>query len=365
MGWTDLSTWDGDWAKRSFLKQFVDARNERYNFTRAPNSGGSINVPSDVQDVYFWRDLQTDLFPDPAMSDGVGIGFLRTRNADGSARPAWGTSGYEPLSNPPLIYTPEQLWEIATAGASSAGPTRYTVHPSEGGTPSYGLIQAGDIIGPWLLEDLQRLYNAMEVVAIHDLQWEHWFDPDPNKKEAEGSHEDSWAEAESAYASAWSVASAVFGVHEAPRASTSATRYTSTSYWIEGTRVQNALGWEWSPYLRKSFSISWWTAVQLVGSRDGYDQFDAQGDAYVADGMYCRFDESSYPAYYGMPIYSQNLGQAATVRPENHVTWNEGGLPLVRRAGWMADQPEYIPGTYGEYYPSNCALITPAFEYHG
>lgn len=38
---------------------------------------------------------------------------------------------------------------------------RYTTHPNDGGTVQYGRVQAGDIMGPWVFEDIQKCLNVL------------------------------------------------------------------------------------------------------------------------------------------------------------------------------------------------------------
>jgi hypothetical protein len=91
-------------------------------------------------------------------------------------------SGYELPKMP--TWTDQSLWSYVYSAAGIDRPRRYTVHPGDGGTPLYGYATLGDIIGPWLIEDLRRAFELL-IRGYHTygyangyLQWTGDYPPD-------------------------------------------------------------------------------------------------------------------------------------------------------------------------------------------
>lgn len=132
---------------------FVGAR---YDSTD-PNSLAAIDqgdqtIPNlDIQSVDFWYMLQYDML-------GLVVGYRNMGTA---------LAG----STAPLMYT-QATW-LAAAGMAASGLRRVPLgndYPADwtdlaDASYEYGYIQAGDIIGPWLFDDLQRGLSAMTHTA--------------------------------------------------------------------------------------------------------------------------------------------------------------------------------------------------------
>ncbi len=99
----------------------------------------------DIQSARYWREMQF---------------FFMPINRPGKLR--WvDCARYTPGTwPPPVLATHEQIW--TAAGLNPQGYRRATAW--DGVTEpdwQYGYIQAGDIIGPWIIEDMQRVFSVM------------------------------------------------------------------------------------------------------------------------------------------------------------------------------------------------------------
>ncbi|MHB1158243.1 MAG: hypothetical protein ACYC26_15570 [Phycisphaerales bacterium] len=164
MGWTDLSTWDGNYQRLDFLNEYTSALNERiramyrqqWRFSYLPGSIGF--QPGDVLVGPGWSYGIT-------MLQGTVLKLLTygwfVKHLDNNGQPISDLDG----SANGLMYL--NHWNLANAAPIFTGLPeatsfrRYRVHPSEGGQPLFGGITAGDIVGPWIFEDLQRAINLL------------------------------------------------------------------------------------------------------------------------------------------------------------------------------------------------------------
>lgn len=158
MGWNPTD----DWSALSHVRQYIEALNERY--AAAYNSGGLAlpQVDWDVQlgheclygywdppETVNWHYVQTDV------EDLVPY-FVEKRDWEGAADIPW--------------LTVERWRQVV--GLHPDGWTRYRTHPSQGGQPLHGAMQYGDIIGPWVFDELRRGLNAL-VWTLVNADWEH------------------------------------------------------------------------------------------------------------------------------------------------------------------------------------------------
>ncbi len=148
MGWTAVTN-NMDWAATAILNEYVSAINERAGTI---SNGGltAVVAGDDVQAVSFWEGLQNWVldnliyFVDTAFEDFDGetditMFALTTWKTESGL-----TSGFRRATTLPTVW-------------ASYSDAAY----------SYGVCQAGDIIGPWLLADLQAALN----VLIWTMEW--------------------------------------------------------------------------------------------------------------------------------------------------------------------------------------------------
>lgn len=161
MGWSSINS-GMDWQAQTFVKQFAEAINER----DAVLGGGGVTVPSvddDIQAVSFWANFQNWVVNHCAS-------FVRSYS--GGAAMTGGQGGdYDQVDNPPENYDDiTDLLQRVTGDNNVTHFRRFTSWPPAGGgdwadysaTPDgYGSIENGDIIGPWIFQDLQKALNGL------------------------------------------------------------------------------------------------------------------------------------------------------------------------------------------------------------
>lgn len=158
MAWSSLTT-PFDWQDVDFVNEFVSAQRERQDALGATNSALKV-AGDDIQSASFWSGLQNWCLTESA-------NFIATKDAVGTA-----IVNYH--GEPTLT-----LWPLAdfkfNIASNAGGFRRYTVHPDDGGTPSYGTMQAGDYVGDWLFADLQAAFNLLVWTRRHlfgtEIDW--------------------------------------------------------------------------------------------------------------------------------------------------------------------------------------------------
>ena len=237
-GWS-ISDWQhADWAAASVLNEFVNAIKERQDapddFTPA-KTVSLVSAGDDVQSVSFWQSLQEAV--EELVAEFVDKGEASGGDFDNYAS-----------ATIPLYSLANWRGDIGLTGAgfrrATSLPTDWTDHSDA--AYSHGLIQAGDIIGPWLLKDLQDGLNL--------LAWtKRETDDDAAKPccwSADGTnnHEASWGSDNTSWANAYTEAETYWGTHTAPYSSTSQVDFEApyAIYWGYHISVPVAL---WSAYI--------------------------------------------------------------------------------------------------------------------
>jgi len=201
-GWT-VTIWDEndpawtplDWASADFLNEYVDAVNERLLAIRlggqcldAVQPGDDVQLTATYPNYPEWPqdesgiiwELQRAVIAHWVEYQDISLlrFFARSHEADTSKRSLafWHTSAEAYI---PDYYPTDDAARIA-AGLPSPLFRRYRDKPaSEGGTlEAPGLIQPGDIIGPWIFEDLQKILNVLIWTTECDyvpLTGEKWY----------------------------------------------------------------------------------------------------------------------------------------------------------------------------------------------
>jgi hypothetical protein len=132
-----------DWQAKSFIEELVKGLSERAQ--AIGGSSRSISAGDDIQAVTFWSGLQDDL-------ETICVEYI-DHTIDFSA-----STGFTAFDI--------DTWR-AEAGIHADGFRRATTWPTDwedldDPAYSYGTIQAGDIIGPWLFQDLQNGLSALK-----------------------------------------------------------------------------------------------------------------------------------------------------------------------------------------------------------
>jgi hypothetical protein len=151
MAWP-ITDWSGnpDWAAIANVSAFVEAVNERLAVTYTdplPTPLPAKAVGDDVQAAAWIASMQEAV-------EGYLTRFV-----------VYHPPGYYEGGSLPVVYA--DLAELfSTAGLATSTWRAYTTHPDDAGVDQARGIQAGDIIGPWLFEDLQKVLNVMVLTYI-------------------------------------------------------------------------------------------------------------------------------------------------------------------------------------------------------
>ncbi len=177
-GWTITGTdWaDVDWADISIMNQFVAAVNERRwayfgrDRSYALLAGGEDVTFNGVQSGALWPSLQTMQYA--VSPSGVQALAIQSHDIDGTPRTL---DYYDSTTKPILHWVTEAICKAAGlwVNGSEYGFRRAITMPDDWtdiNDPAYiwqttqnnpNIMRAGDIIGPWIFQDLQSLLNLM------------------------------------------------------------------------------------------------------------------------------------------------------------------------------------------------------------
>ena len=259
MGWP-ITDWTGnpDWAALSNINAFIGAVRERqlcvggaaWNFNEA---GDDVQAATWFQDIQDFVDGAYDLF---AVSHDAGV-----------ARGAGYYSGKATID-----FYADLAAVFSAAGKTHANWRRYTTHPSDGGSVLYGRMEIGDIIGPWLFEDLQATLN----VLVWTSSGYSWISGGTNNRNQASEPGATWAAAKTAAEAEWAASGGEAQEDAAPLAYTAGV----------GTYGANA-------YRRraKGYTASIWTGckrdVDFYVNAHGLDAFDDHQDGVLEELEYC------------------------------------------------------------------------------
>jgi len=232
MGWTNLSTWDGNFQSLDFLGEYVAAINERIRaLDRSRWSSSMISI------------VAGDPLVGPGSSSGIAklqgavVGLIQNgwfvRHLDSSGNPITTLDGSEDGLTYLNHWTVENAAPFFTELPGAASFRRYRVHPSEGGEVLFGTITSGDIIGPWIFEDMQRALNLL----VWTAHWGYW--PTGNTPKARSGGDSTITEAETSFAS-----SAEYNPGYGQTSQFNYYHYThSSSYAVQSTRETIQAQW--------------------------------------------------------------------------------------------------------------------------
>lgn len=150
MGWTPITS-GVDWQAASFVNEYIAALNERKTVIgQSENLVAEVAAGDDISAATFWGE--------PYLGFGIGLQSQILAIAP--------FNFVDPSTASDLTgLTTAAFWTASTFKQAIAGNIggfrRYTTHPDDGGSVGYGIMQQGDIIGPWIFEDLQSALNKM------------------------------------------------------------------------------------------------------------------------------------------------------------------------------------------------------------
>lgn len=168
MTWHTTDWANADWASLDNLNDFIAALAERG--TACGEEGAPfVTEGDDVQGTYFWGEL--DPFHTLTALQGRVVlfhdHFIQSHDLDGTPRGAGYYDGYAgslPAWTWENVCKAAGIWKDAThyGFRRVAGPD-LPADWTDVNDPAYsfGYMQAGDIIGPWIMRDLQALLNLL------------------------------------------------------------------------------------------------------------------------------------------------------------------------------------------------------------
>lgn len=154
-----------DWSALTFVEQFVKAVSER----RQSVGQSALSNPAvgwDVQSAaaspgvteLSWRYLQSIL-------EGLVTSFVNSHDSGGNIR---ATDYYDGRAT--IDMWTQAAWRTA-AGINASGFTRKYPDGAGGTTTAYGLMQAGDYIGPWIFNELKAGLDLLVWTKPTSTMW--------------------------------------------------------------------------------------------------------------------------------------------------------------------------------------------------
>ena len=284
MAWTITNWANADWSAAATLNEFVGAVNER---KLAMGQGGpvpTVNAGDDVQTRSFL--LQFQQWAEDSLGSFV---------AAWAGGEALGAGWYDGAATIPHYASLAAVF--AAAGLGYSDWRRYTTHPDEAGSVAYGQMQAGDIIGPWIFEDLQKILNVL-VWTKRDIGWTEkvWYSSEEFAF--------SWASAKAAAEAAWSI----MEVSVSPAAASRGTYYSASSYGalLSHSEASGQVANVWNGVTRHA---DWYIKAEAAGG----DSWDDYGDD-VLEGLFSLWSQDE-PATDGSTIISGTKLGTASVMP--------------------------------------------------
>lgn len=252
-----------DWQDKTYHTEIERALYERFTVSGAvgkptwATATGSTTAGAPIQAASFWNARQT-AFETLVVNAQATHPFV---SAGTAGTPATDLTSLEGLTTVPTFSTSAQLWTLVSG--NPAGPRRQRV----AGEWLYGKCTAGDIIGPWLIQDLQLAARFLKWTLVTTFTGDTWY----KRYEQDGGHTNNWVDAAPPYnVPPWSAQVAQFNVNM-HNEDTNDEVYT---FWVENNPVSpftdgsaigvyrqtyedNAYGnWIWHWHWSKSFSIS-------------------------------------------------------------------------------------------------------------
>lgn len=416
MGWTNLSTWDGNFQDLAFLNEYVSALRERQRafgnlriknytsgspgaeFTQSPTIYDLLVNGNSVQQwlipfhqailVLLWEKSSVEaMYPYTLPTDGsdkVSAYWAATVDINGNAVSNF--DGYPLTSGDSLgeiAWTPSRFFPHVTGESTATGFRRYTKHPSQGGTLLYGPAQSGDIIGKWIFEDLQAAFGLM-TRTLHKPQWSQIYggnghvsrdfgangrDPSSPSKIRRSSAFTSLAAAQSSWTSASIIedtAASALSQKVVVESDISGTKYwriysQSTAYAFTYSNTTDASAtdkWDSGPGVNGAIKI-YFAGDAYIYTSTAWSSWDAQD---MVDCLHTwKVMQSASIASTDHNFISSYVGDLASLPTATPAV---PGLNEERSAGWMVDfQSSQNEDTTNGVADCCVATVDWAFEY--
>ncbi len=250
MGWS-VTNWatNPDWASAALLNEFVDAVNERITALCIGTPVAAVVAGDDVQKVgaaplgppgpiRACQEAVEAMFTYFVRSHDAGVKRSLDHWDGGAAAVGEGYGDFITL--------------FAAAGLSTTHWRRYVDAPaSEGGTPLTGLQAIGDIIGPWLFEDLQKILNVLiwltgcEAASGENGLLYYGQGLEASWADAKAAAEAAWADTEWGSTSSSALAGGQYPVYPGPKYGATIFRYAQKMKVLDGadTSMVRRVAW--------------------------------------------------------------------------------------------------------------------------
>ena len=156
-----------DWQALSFVNEFIKAYNERLPNREAFTPMVELEGGEDIQIVTFWTTLQT------AVTEQFNSPTITTTDEDNEYQIQW-VIPYDWSESPTSTAPPVKNWAQFcdySPDMHADGFRRATTWPTDwtdldDDAYSYGNMQIGDIIGPWIFADLQTAFDNLRTRVV-------------------------------------------------------------------------------------------------------------------------------------------------------------------------------------------------------
>lgn len=324
MAWTITNWANADWSAAATLNEFVGAVNERKLAVGQAEPFATVIAGDDVQAASFFAGI-------PGY---INFGYqlwIESRYGDFVVSHDAGTPRTGETFDDSVYGSLAEVF--SAAGLAHSNWRRYTTHPDDGGDVAYGKMQAGDIIGPWIFEDIQKCLNVLVWMIEISIGWQ-----DVVKYSGWGESRGSgatWAAAKAAAEADY--ASGAFG----PRYPAAATEgFWQT--WTPGERFiaqlwrSEAKAYAYIPWFGKARYADWWVRASKLYSDPAESIFDAYGDGVIEDTWH-RWSEDTPATADGTIVSGSKLGVAATM-PNNPWCNEPGSGKITTGRGWNRNE---------------------------
>ena len=330
MAWpiTDWTT-NPDWAAIANINAFIGAVRERQSALDDAQTPALANVGDDVQLASLWAGLQQwveDNYAAFVQSHDAGVKRATTYHDD---------KDHDAYATLAALLT--------AAGAGAANWRRYTTHPDDGGSDLGGQMQAGDIIGPWVFEDLQKALNAM-VWTQNSITYIDG--ASGGRYRGDRGTGSTWAVSKAGAEADWHALG--FGPHEGPIAGTAGKwsyplqsddwqahgerRTRKCKLWSAiGTGINRAIDWHVYTIAARYSSIGWSGQVETF---DANGEVDASSNPITQDAWH-RWRTESPAADVAQPESTDYIAAVLTTFPNWCQEPHTGGNADLQAQGWQ------------------------------
>ena len=278
------------WQYATLVNEFVGAVNERKLALGLGSPLTTVNAGDDVQAATFFTQFQQ--WVETRLSSFV---------AAWAGGEALGAGWYDGAASIPVYASLAAVF--TAAGLDHADWRRYTTHPDDGGEVAYGQMEVGDIIGPWIFEDIQKCLKVLVwTKRSHEAQVDKVY------YYGQGYSGVSVAAAQAAAVAAWAEVSPAGSNPRLGAVSTTWDSPAGSEWWTELQRLESKFSVSnvWNSVLRFADWYVWADAARNRGFT-GFQAYDP-----VVEDRWNLFSQDE-PAMDSTTIISgTKMGDAAT-----------------------------------------------------